>query len=74
MTILLSLALLALDATIPSYCLSSMLECNASVKIFTQAFIQHDAGLNQVKASGLDALIKAPHLGPQVNTCVPILL
>ena len=39
-----------------------------------QNFIQHDAGLNRVKACGIDALDEAPDLGSLVDAFIPVLL
>ena len=39
-----------------------------------QDFIIHDAGLNRVDASGLDALTEVPDLGSLVNACVTMIL
>ena len=37
-------------------------------------FIRHDAGLNRVKARGLDSLSEVPDLGLMVDACIPVLL
>ena len=51
-----------------------LVQRDAPIKILTQAFIRHDAGLNQIEARVLDALTKVPNLGPLINACIPILL
>ena len=47
---------------------------NAPVKILMQSFIRHDAGLNRVKACGVDAIDEVPDLGFMVDACIPMLL
>ena len=39
-----------------------------------QAFVQHDAGLNRVEDSILDALVEVPDVGSLFNPCLTILL
>ena len=39
-----------------------------------QYFIRHDAGLNRVYASGIDALTEVPDLGFLINAYIPMLL
>ena len=50
------------------------MQFNVPVKILTEDFIRHDAGLNRVKACGLDDLTKVPDHVSMVNACIPMLL
>ena len=51
-----------------------LLQRDTPAKILNQAFIRHDAGINQVEASSLDALTEVPDLGSLANTCVTMIL